>query len=291
MHYKEYKSILGAKNNMNIYRGCTHGCIYCDSRSLCYQINHDFEDVEIKTNAPAQLEQEIRRKRKPCMIGTGSMTDPYMPLENQVMYTRQCLEVIEKYSFGIAILTKSNLVLRDLDLLKKINQKSKCVIQITLTTHDEVLCKILEPNVCTTKERFEALKILNQNGIPTVVWLGPLLPYISDTRENLLGLLDYCEQANVYGIINFGIGVTMREGNREYFYKKLDKYFPGMKEKYHNKYGNEYLVYSEKSNELMDLFHAECKKRGIESNITKVFEYLHEFPKVDEQKYVQLSLF
>ncbi len=291
MHYKEYKRILGNKNNMNIYRGCTHGCIYCDSRSLCYQLMHNFEDIEVKTNAPKQLEEELRRKRKPCMIVTGSMTDPYMPLEGMIMYTRRCLEAIEKYSFGVAPLTKSNLILRDLELLKKINKKAKCVVQITLSTYDEELCKILEPNVCTTKERFETLKIFNENEIPTVVWLGPFLPFLTDTKENLLGLLDYCERAHVYGIINFGIGLTLRDGNREYFYKCLDKYFPGMKEKYQKKFGNEYHIHSDNSQELMDLFHTECRKRGIESDINKVFEYVAEYPKIKEQVYVQLSLF
>ncbi len=291
MHYKEYKRILSAKNGMNIYRGCSHGCIYCDSRSRCYQINHEFEDIEVKTNSYIQLEEEIRRKRKPCMIGTGSMTDPYIPLEEKLMHTRKCLEVIEKYSFGATLITKSNRVLRDLDILKKINKKSKCVVQMTLTTYDEDLCKILEPNVSTTKERFEALKVLRDNCIPTVVWMDPFLPYINDTKENILGLLDYCEEASVYGIINFGMGVTMREGNREYFYKQLDKYFPGMKERYRLKYGNDYFLLSDDNNELMELFYSECKKRGIVSNYNEVFEYLQEFPTIEEDKYIQLSLF
>ncbi|MFI3327110.1 MAG: radical SAM protein [Clostridia bacterium] len=286
-HFKEYKSILSPKNSMNIYRGCTHGCIYCDSRSKCYQINHDFEDIEIKKDAPQQLEREIIKRRKPCIISTGAMTDPYMPLEKEINYTRSCLEVIEKHSFGVCVLTKSDLVLRDLDILKKINEKSKAVVQMTLTTFDENLCKILEPNVCTSKKRFETLKILKENGIPTVVWLDPILPFINDTEENLRGILNYCITAKVYGIICFGMGLTLREGNREYFYKNLDKYFPNMKENYQRKYGFSYDVTSDNHKYLMKIFKEECRKHGIETNIDNIFQYLNYYP----EKYEQLSFF
>ena len=200
MHYKTYKTILSPQNGMNLYRGCTHGCIYCDSRSRCYQMTHDFEDVEVKTDAPAMLEAELRRKRRPCMIGPGAMSDPYMPLEAELRYTRHCLEVIDKYGFGLAIQTKSDLILRDLDLLKSIHQKAKCVVQMTLTTYDEDLCRRLEPQVCTTKARVEVLKTMRDHGIPTVVWLCPLLPFINDTEENLRGILEYCAQAGVCGV-------------------------------------------------------------------------------------------
>lgn len=164
MHFKEVKSILSSNNNMNIYRGCTHGCIYCDSRSRCYNMEHDFEDIEVKLNAPELLENALRKKRKKCMIGTGSMCDPYMHIEIELNYTRKCLEIINRYGFGLSILTKSNRILRDLDLLKSINNNSKCVVQMTLTTYDENLCKIIEPYVCTTKERYEVLKIMRDNG-------------------------------------------------------------------------------------------------------------------------------
>ena len=226
MHFVNAKGILSSKNSINIYRGCTHGCIYCDSRSICYQIKHDFEDIEVKQNAPELLEDALRRKRKKCIISTGSMCDPYMQCEEKLRLTRKCLEIIDKYGFGVTLITKSAYVLRDLDLFKSINKKSKAVVQMTLTTYNESLCKILEPNVSTTKERFETLKILHDNGIPTVVWLSPLLPFINDTEENLRGILSYCFEAGVIGIICFGIGVTLREGDREYFYKKLDEHFP-----------------------------------------------------------------
>jgi DNA repair photolyase len=287
MHYKEYKSILSPQNGMNIYRGCTHGCIYCDSRSKCYQMQHDFEDIEVKTNAPEMLEAVLRKKRKKGMIGTGAMTDSYMPLEAKVQYTRRCLEVIDKYGFGLAIQTKSNLILRDLDILKSINQKTKCVVQMTLTTYDEKLCKILEPGVCTTKERFEVLKIMQENGIPTVVWLCPLLPFINDTEDNLRGILDYCIQAKVWGVLNFGIGVTLREGDREYFYAALDRHFPGLKDKYHQKYGYSYNVISDNNDRLMQIFYNECKEHGIVCNNDEIFKFMHQFP----EKAAQLNFF
>lgn len=160
MHEVISKGILSSNNGMNIYRGCTHGCIYCDARSHCYGMDHIFEDIEIKSNVLQLLEDTLRKKRKKCMIGTGAMSDPYIHLEEKLQNTRRCLEIIEKYGFGLAIQTKSNRILRDLDLLKSINNKAKCVVQITLTTYDEELCKIIEPNVSTTKERFEVLKIM-----------------------------------------------------------------------------------------------------------------------------------
>ena len=197
MHFVDAKGILSAQNGMNLYRGCTHGCIYCDSRSKCYQINHPFEDIEVKRNAPELLEQVLRSKRKKCMIGTGSMCDPYMHCEEELCLTRRCLEMIDRYGYGLAIQTKSDRILRDLDLLKHINQQAKCVVQMTLTTYDEDLCRILEPNVCTTKRRFEVLEIMRENGIPTVVWMTPILPFINDTPENINGLLDYCVRAEI----------------------------------------------------------------------------------------------
>ena len=288
MHYKEAKSILSSQNGMNIYRGCSHGCIYCDSRSKCYNMDHDFEDIEVKVNAPELLEAALRKKRKKCMISTGSMCDPYMHVEERLGYTRKCLELIDKYGFGVAVLTKSNRILRDLDLLTSINRKSKCVVQVTLTTYDESLCRILEPVVCTTRERFEVLKIMNENGIPTVVWLDPILPFINDTEENLRGILDYCVRANVYGIICFGIGMTLREGNREYFYSKLDRHFPGLREKYHRKYGYSYEVTSDNNGKLMEIFYDECRKHGIVCDNNEIFRYLHTY---EVKQPEQLSFF
>ena len=288
MHEVNVKGILSAKNGMNIYRGCLHGCIYCDSRSLCYQMKHKFEDIEVKANAVELLENALRRKRNKCMIGTGAMSDPYMPIEEKLGNMRKCLEVIERYGFGVTMITKSTKVLRDLDLLKKINEKSKCIVQMTLTTYDEDLCRIVEPNVETTYERFRALEILRDNGIPTVVWLCPILPFINDTEENIRGILDYCVRAKVKGIINFDMGVTLRDGNREYFYKKLDEHFPGLKEKYIRMYGNSYQLSSPNIRQLNMIYKSECIKNGIMCDVNECFEYLNKY----EDKYSgeQISL-
>ena len=288
MHYKKVKGILSPSNGMNLYRGCSHGCIYCDSRSRCYQMDHAFEDIEVKEDALELLENTLRHKRKRCMIGTGAMTDPYIPLETELEYTRKALMIIEKYGFGITLQTKSDRVLRDLDILKKINGKTKAVVQMTLTTADESLCRLIEPNVSTTRERFEALKTLRDNGIPTVVWLCPILPYINDTAENITAILDMCVMAEVRGVICFGMGLTLREGNREYFYKKLDKYFPNLKERYIREFGNQYEINSPNHARLMKLFHRACEQNGIMHNNDQIFEYLNKFEEKNAAE--QLSL-
>lgn len=277
MHYVKVMGILSPSNGMNLYRGCSHGCIYCDSRSKCYQMNHDFEDIEVKENALELLEAALRRKRKRCMIGTGAMTDPYLPLEKNLGYTRKALLLIEKYGFGVALQTKSDLVLRDLDILRRINEKTKAVVQMTLTTADEKLCRIIEPNVSTTNERFEALKALRDAGIPTVVWLCPVLPFINDTEENIRTILGMCVEAGVRGVLCFGMGLTLREGNREYFYRQLDIHFPRLKERYIREYGNNYMVDSPRSTELMRLFHRICEENGILHSNDQIFEYLRKF--------------
>ncbi len=287
MHFVDVKGILSSSNGMNIYRGCTHGCIYCDARSTCYQFTHAFEDIEVKQNAPELLERALRSKRKKCMIGTGSMCDPYLHCEKDLQLTRKCLEIIDRYEFGVAIQTKSDLILRDLDILKSINKKAKCVVQMTMTTYDDKLCKIIEPNVCTTKRRFEVLEIMRDNGIPTVVWLSPILPFINDTKENIEGILDYCIRAKVHGIICFGMGVTLREGDREYFYDALDKHFPGLHKRYHEKYGYAYEVASDNYKTLMELFLKRCREHGILCDVDACFTYLRDFP----EKYEQMSLF
>lgn len=289
MHFVEAKGILSAHNGMNLYRGCTHGCIYCDSRSKCYGFTHEFEDIEVKQNAPQLLERALSSKRRKCMIGTGAMCDPYMHCEEELELTRRCIALIEQYGFGLAIQTKSDRILRDLELLKRIQEKGKCVVQMTMTTYDEDLCRILEPRVCTTKRRFEVLEILRDNGIPTVVWMTPILPFINDTKENIEGLLDYCVRAGVYGIITFGMGVTLREGDREYFYQKLDEHFPGMKSKYHRKYGYAYEIPSDHNRELMSILRKTCTQHGIKCDAEGIFQYLREFP--ENKGYEQLSLF
>ena len=289
MHFVNVRSILSSLNGMNLYRGCTHGCIYCDSRSLCYHTPVPFEDVEIKQNAPELLEAALIRKKKKCMIGTGSMCDPYMHCEKDILLTRRCLEIIERHNFGATVLTKSDLVMRDIDLLEKINRKAKCVVQMTLTTADDALCRIIEPSVCVTSRRFQVLKEMQSREIPTVVWFTPLLPFINDTKENMEGILEMCHSAGVRGIICYGIGVTLREGDREYFYSALDRHFPGMKDRYIKYFGNRYQVTSPENARLMKQFHSFCSASGIMHIPDECFKYLFEFP--ENLNEPQLELF
>lgn len=287
MHDIEAKSILSPKNGMNLYRGCTHGCIYCDSRSECYGMTYTFEDIAVKRNGPQLLETALRKRKAPCMIGTGSMSDPYMPLEKTERMTRTCLELIDRYGFGFSTITKSDLVLRDIDLLQSINRKTKCVVQMTLTTYDDALCRILEPNVAVTSRRFEVLKELQKAGIPTVVWMTPILPFINDTEENIRGLLDYCGDTGVNGILTFGIGMTLRSGNREYFYNQLDRYFPGIKKQYMHSFGSSYGIKSPNGKLLGKQVKDFCKAHDILSGTGEVFEYATQM----ELPETQLSLF
>lgn len=290
MHFVDAKGILiGSVGHygMNIYRGCTHGCIYCDSRSRCYQFKHPFEDIEVKQNAPDLLEKALKSKRRKCMIGTGSMSDPYMHCEEDLRLTRRCLEIILENGFGVAIQTKSDRILRDIDLLSKINSSAKCVVQMTLTTYDDDLCRILEPNVCNTKRRIEVLEEMRKNGISTIVWLTPILPFINDTEDNITAILNECVRVGVKGIIDFGMGLTLREGDREYYYEALDKHFPEMKERYIKRYGNAYELPSPNAKELMGLFQRICKDNGIMSTPDECFGFMQELP----DKYPQMSIF
>ena len=290
MHFVDAKGILTSNlgyTGMNVYRGCTHGCIYCDSRSKCYQFTHPFEDIEVKRNAPELLEQALKSKRKKCMIGTGAMSDPYMHCEEELRLTRRCLEIILKYGFGAAVQTKSDRILRDIDLLDEINRSAKCVVQMTLTTYDDDLCRILEPNVCNTRRRIEVLEQMRERGIPTVVWLTPILPFLNDTEENVTAILNECARVGVKGVIDFGMGLTLREGDREYYYAALDRHFPGMKERYITRYGNAYELPSPNAKKLKAVFRQICREHGILSTPDECFRYINELP----EKYPQMSMF
>lgn len=287
MHFVEAKSLLSRSNGMNLYRGCVHGCVYCDSRSRCYQFSHAFEDVEVKRNAPQLLESALRARGRACMICTGSMSDPYQPCEEELRLTRRCLEIIERYGFGASVITKSDLVLRDLDLFEHINRRSRSVLQMTLTVSDEGLSRILEPNVCTSAARYAVLKEFQRRKIPTVVWMTPLLPFLTDTQENVRRLLDWCFDAGVKGIVCFGAGMTLREGNREYYYRALDRHFPGLSEKYRRTYANAYEVPSPDHAALMRLFHTACEKHGVLHEAEDCFRFIAAMP----ERTAQLSLF
>ena len=287
MHFVEAKSLLSRQNGMNLYRGCAHGCVYCDSRSACYRFTHAFEDIEVKQNAPALLEEILKKKRQRIVISTGSMSDPYQPCERELQLTRRCLELIDQYGFGASVLTKSDLVLRDVDLFERINRRVKSVLQMTLTVADDALSRILEPNVCTSTRRYEVLKEFQARQIPTIVWMTPILPFLTDTEENLRRLLDCCFDAGVKGIVYWNAGLTLREGDREYFYRALDRHFPGLSEQYRRLYGNAYELNSPNSAALMRLFHTECEQRGVLHDPDACFRYIAELP----EKQPQLSLF
>ena len=287
MHFVDAKSLLSRQNGMNLYRGCAHGCVYCDSRSRCYQFTHAFEDIEVKRNAPALLEDILKRRRRRIVISTGSMSDPYQPCEKELRLTRQCLELIERYGFGASVITKSDLVLRDLELFERIHQKAKGVLQMTLTVADDALSRVLEPNVCTTTRRYEVLKEFQRAGVPTVVWMTPILPFLTDTEENVRRILDYCFDAGVKGVVCFGMGLTLRDGNREYYYEALDRHFPGLSDEYRRRYGNAYEIPSPNSEALWRIFHAACEKHGVLHDPDECFRFIAELPEQNEQ----LSLF
>ncbi len=290
MHFVDAKGILTGKDGyygMNIYRGCTHGCIYCDSRSTCYHFTHPFEDIEVKRNAPQLLEQALRSKRKKCVIATGAMSDPYMHCEEQLRLTRQCLQIILDHGFGAAVQTKSDRILQDIDLLEQISRTAKCVVQITLTTYDDELCSILEPHVCNTKRRIEVLEEMQKRGIPTIVWLTPILPFINDTEENIRAILHACVRTGVRGVIDFGMGLTLREGDREYYYAALDRHFPELKERYIRTYGNAYELPSPRAEELKQIVHQVCEENGMLCSPDDCFRFIGEMP----EKYSQINLF
>ena len=290
MHFAEAKGILnnnGGFCGMNIYRGCTHGCIYCDSRSRCYQFTHAFEDIEVKRNAPELLDAALRSKRRRCMIGTGAMSDPYMHCEKELGLTRKCAETVHRYGFGFAVQTKSDLILRDVDLLDEINRETKAVVQMTLTTYEPKLCGILEPNVCDTQRRIEVLEAFAERGVPLVVWLSPILPFINDTEENIRAVMRECVRLKVKAVMCFGMGMTLREGDREYYYAALDRHFPGLKQKYIRTYGGAYEVPSPYNDRLMRIFDDICRENGILNTPDECFAYLNEFP----ERHEQLSFF
>jgi DNA repair photolyase len=281
---KKGNSWFGYDYNMNLYRGCLHGCIYCDSRSDCYEVG-DFEEVKIKINALEILEKELASKRTKGMIGMGSMSDPYNPYEKKYELTKKSLSLMEKASYGVFIITKSSLILRDIDVLKAINNKSKAIVGITITTSDDDLAKMIEPHVSSTSERFEALKVLNEAGIDAGVLLMPVLPFINDTLDNVKGILEKAHTSNAKFVYPW-FGVTLRDSQREFFYEKLDKHFPGLKKKYEMRFGNNYACESPNVKLLYETLGDICKNKGIlykMEDINRLF--------VCKEDIMQISLF
>jgi len=259
---------FGAEYNMNIYRGCTHGCIYCDSRSDCYG-DKNFDTVKIKDNALEKIRDELRRKVKTGVIATGAMSDPYNPLEHQLKLTRRSLELINAYDFGVAIATKSALIARDADLLQDIGTHSPVIVKMTITTADEDLCKKLEPNVSGSAERFEAMRTLTQRGIYCGVLMMPILPFICDTEENVTEILTRAKDAGARFCYP-AFGMTLRSGNREYFYQQLDEHFPGMKGRYMERYYDDYGCPTPRARRLWGVFKERCQELGLLYNMRDI---------------------
>jgi DNA repair photolyase len=257
-------SYFGLTYNMNLYRGCQHGCIYCDSRSTCYQLG-PLSHIRYKANALELLEKELRGKKQKGTIGFGSMNDPYMPVEKDLELSRNALKLIAKYKFPVHIITKSNLITRDVDLLGQIS-KTYAAVSFTITTSDDDLSGIIEPNAPKPSLRFEAIRFLSDNGIYCGMTLMPVLPFINDTEENIRQLLIRAIEAGVQYIIPF-MGLTLREGSREYFYQKLEALFPGTKDKYISTYGNRYNCNSPNANDLYKLLYALMKEFNIPSKM------------------------
>lgn len=285
MRYIEVKSILGKYNNVNLYRGCTHDCIYCDSRSLCYQVG-DFENIAVKKDALAIFEAEIKRKRKPGLITTGSMCDPYLPLERELLLTRGMLEIIRDHRFSVSLLTKSDLILRDIDLIEEINHRARALVFMTITTYDDELCRKIERNVTVTSKRFACLEAFQKRGIPIGIWLGPILPFINDSLENMVKIVERCVQIGARYIIVFDFGTTKRAGSQDHFYKSLDRYFPGVKEKYIRRYGDAYNCPTPNNQELWREFKRLCSEHRIIYDLNAVYQDL-----MKEDRPEQLQLF
>lgn len=269
--YAEHNSWFGANYNMNLYKGCSHGCIYCDSRSDCYQIKN-FDAVRVKENALEILERELKSKRRTGVVASGSMTDPYNPFEKQAQVTRGALTLINKYFFGAATVTKSALVTRDIDLFSAIQQHSPVLVKITVTTPHDSLSRLIEPRASASSERLDALARLAEKGVRCCALMTPVLPFIEDGEEDIKLLVKRVYETGakmIYG----DFGVTLRMNQRDYFYEKLDKYFPEIKQKYIYAFGESYVCQSPSYGKLKRLFAAECEKYGLIYKMPDIISY------------------
>jgi len=274
--YGENNMWFGLNYNMNIYRGCCHGCIYCDSRSACYNVEN-FDEVRIKKDALAVLERDLRSFARKGVIGTGSMTDHYNPFEKDLRITRGALELIDKYGFGINITTKSDIVARDKDILLKISGHSPSSVTFTVTTINEKLCKKIEPNAPTAAARLAALKKLTDLEIVCGVILTPILPFINDTEDNISGILEEAARAGAkYAFTFHGFGVTLRQNQRDYFFDKLDALFPGTKRKYIHAFGNAYSCSSPNNAVLKKIFTERCRALGLKCEMNDIVALMRE---------------
>lgn len=263
LHRNKSTEWFGTDHTMNLYRGCCHGCLYCDSRSSCYQ-NPDFDRVKAKADALRILRDDLARKVKPAFITMGSMSDPYNPFEESLQLTRHALELIDAYQCGVAVATKSSLVVRDADLYQSIQSHSPVICKFTVTTTDDALAAKVEPHAPPPSKRLEALETLAGAGVFAGVLLMPVLPFVEDSPENVLSVVDSAARAGAR-FVYAAFGVTMRDGQRDYFLNGLDRAFPGegIGEKYRKKYGSRYSCASPKAKALWEVFSARCRELGL----------------------------
>lgn len=289
MHYKEVKAILSPQNGLNVYRGCSYSCVFCDARSTCHRMDHEFDDIEVKAHAVDMLEYALKKKRTKSMIQIGASSEPYIPLEEELQLVRRCLNQIERFDFGLVLYTHSTLALRDIDILDKINRKTKCIVIVRLSTSDDALAKQMEADTSLPSERLMLMKKLTARGITVIVRLAPILPFINDSLENIQELLSYCEQANVYGILTDKMCPVLREGNRERFYQQLYKKFPDIYDRYEEVYGDEKTLKTENYDAIMTYIRETCEAHGIQHDKEELLRFTREYK--NKTIGTQLSLF
>ena len=254
---------FGIDYNMNIYKGCCHGCIYCDSRSDCYGVDR-FDQVRAKENALEIIRNDLRRKTRRGVVGTGAMSDPYNPFERKLKLSRHALELCDAFEFGAAIATKSSLLERDIDVLQSIADHSPVLLKITETPAEDDLAAKIEPRVSRPSDRFGTMKKLSAAGLYTGILLMPVLPFIEDNRDNIGEIIRRAEEAGARFIYP-AFGMTLRGNQRVWYYQKLDELFPGegLIEAYQKKYGEYYECISPNARKLWEYFSEECRKRQI----------------------------
>lgn len=289
MHYKEVKAILSPQNGLNIYRGCTYDCMYCDARSACHRMDHEFGDIEVKAHAVDMLEYALKKKRTRSMIQIGASSEPYLPLEEELQLVRRCLNQIERFDFGLVLHTNSTLALRDIDILDKINRKTKCVVVVRVFTSDQKLSEKLEPGTATPKERFMLIQRMTERGIPVIASISPILPYINDSIENIQAVMEECAKAKVYGILTDKMCPVLREGNKERFYQQLYKKFPELYDRYEAEYENEKSLKTGMQAELMTKIREISEAEGIQYDKEELLRFTREYKNKTVGE--QLSLF
>lgn len=279
-------SWFGSDYNMNLYRGCCHGCIYCDSRSSCYRVEN-FDKVRVKENALQLMRDDLRRKVKTGVVGSGAMSDPYNPFEREQLLTRHSLELLDAFGFGVSMLTKSDLILRDMDLYQSIAEHSPVNCMVTITTADDHLSKLIEPGVPVSGKRFQVVERLSQAGLFAGIVMTPILPFLEDNRDNITDMIKKAKDSGAKFLYPM-MGVTLRDNQRAYYYEKLEQIFPERKlaATYEKRYGDRYICNSPKAKELYSLLATECEQAGI---LYKMADIIHSYKK--QYQYEQLNLF